>query len=107
VAFGFGRWAAATVLGLGVRVISVFQTRVPGTDRMARLRARRHSGGTRVRGQVLGGRHGHETHPEVPAERSQVSDFANRGRGVVLIGAAVWKWGWESVDRSMTKSVNC
>lgn len=87
VTFGFGRWAAAAVLRLGVGVISVLQTRIPGTDGVAGLRAWRHGGGTRVRGQVLGGRHGHETHPEVPTERSQVSDFANSGRGVVLGGA--------------------
>ena len=79
VTFGFGRGAAAAMLGLSVRVISILQTRIPSTDSVAGLRARRHGGGTRVRGQVLGGRHGHETHPEVTAERSQVSDFANSG----------------------------
>lgn len=68
MAFGFGRGAAAAMLGLGVRVISVLQTRIPGTDGVAGLRTWRHGGGTRVRGQVLGGRHGHETHPEVAAE---------------------------------------
>lgn len=67
------------MLGLGVRVISVLQTRISGADSVAGLRAGRHGGGTRVRRQVLGRRHGHETHPEVPAERSQISDFANSG----------------------------
>lgn len=77
MAFGFGRGTAAAVLRLGVGVVPVLQTRVPGADGVAGLRAWRHGRGTGVRGKVLGRRHGHETHPEVPAERRQVSDFAN------------------------------
>lgn len=44
-----------------------------------------------MRGEVLGGWHGHETHPEMSAEGSQVPHFAHGGRGVVLAGTAVGK----------------
>lgn len=99
VTFRLGWGTAATVLGLGVRVISVLQIRIPGTNGVAGLRSWRHGGGTRVRRQVLGGWHGHETHPEVTAERSQVSDFANSGGWVILAGTAMEKRGWECEDR--------
>lgn len=91
VTFGFGWGAAATMLGLAVRVISVLQTCIPSTNGMAGLWAWRHGRGTRVRRQVLGGWHGHETHPEVSAKRSQVFDFSNSGWWVILAGAAVGK----------------
>lgn len=44
-----------------------------------------------MRGEVLGGWHGHETHPEMSAEGSQVLHLAHGGRGVCLSGTAVGK----------------
>lgn len=44
-----------------------------------------------MRGEVLGGWHGHETHPEVSAEGGQVPHFADSGGGVVLAGTVVGK----------------
>lgn len=85
---GFGWGAAATMLGLSVRVISVLEAGIPCADSVAGLRTWRHGRGTRVRRQVLGGGHRHETHAEVPSERSQISDFPNCGWGVVLGGTA-------------------
>lgn len=44
-----------------------------------------------MRGEVLGGWHGHETHPEMSAEGSQVPHFAHGGGRVVLAAAVVGK----------------
>lgn len=68
VPLGFDWGTAAAMLGLGVRVISVLQAGIAGTDCMTGLRAWRHGRGTGVRGQVLGCRHGHETHTEMATE---------------------------------------
>lgn len=49
VTFRLGWGTTATVLGLGVRVISVLQIWIPSTNGVAGLRSWRHGGGTRVR----------------------------------------------------------